>query len=178
MHCYSQFTIIFSGGMNSLSIYCAECYLVQDPDHQNLLCSHGITDVLCQCVHSTTPKVNRILWIMVKRLFLIRYSCVGDPCRPAVSVVSGLWEQGSCHHDGWRYEWLLPWHQSSHHAKLDVQLYQWFCSFRTRVHSVYNSYWFCSMFAASYNGNQLVTVLTKILSSNHGNETKLASARW
>ena len=33
-------------------------------------------------------------------------------------------------------------------------------------------------FAASYNGNQLVAVLTKILSSNHGNETKLASARW
>ena len=33
-------------------------------------------------------------------------------------------------------------------------------------------------FTASYNGNQLVTVLTKILSSNHGNETKLTSARW
>ena len=33
-------------------------------------------------------------------------------------------------------------------------------------------------FSASYNGNQLVTVLTKILSSNHGNETKLASAKW
>ena len=47
--------------MDNLSIYYADYHPLQDPDHQNLLCSHGITDVLCQCVHSTTPKVTHIL---------------------------------------------------------------------------------------------------------------------
>ena len=55
--------------MNSLSIYCAECYLLQDPDHQNLLCSHGITDVLCQCVHSTIPKVH------VTHIIFVNHQC-------------------------------------------------------------------------------------------------------
>ena len=30
----------------------------QDPDHQNLLCSHGIITVLSQCVSSSMPKVS------------------------------------------------------------------------------------------------------------------------
>ena len=82
--------------MNNLSIYCADYHPLQDPDHQNLLCSHGITDVLCQCVHSTTPKVNHIFVNLIKRLFLIRsgyvyvHIHVGDPCCSTVPVFSGI----------------------------------------------------------------------------------------